>query len=170
MCVIYLNIGPQWKRDFYIKGKLWSLQESEWKVSLPRLKYSLFFRWSLQFSGLKCFNSSSDFKFLISSVFSNILTLTLTLCPINCGVLTSLLLSHLSSSLKDTLPSLNLLCYSKADARFMQDGSKAVWSIPYVSVAFFPYLKQNFIAYSSSNIYYYYYMYFWNSPAVTIRL
>ena len=29
----------------------------------------------------------------------------------------------------------------------MQDSWKAVWSIPYVSVAFFPSLKQNFIAY-----------------------
>ena len=28
----------------------------------------------------------------------------------------------------------------------MQDGPKAVWNIPYVSVAFFPSLKQNFIA------------------------
>ena len=26
----------------------------------------------------------------------------------------------------------------------MQDGRKAVWSIPYVSVAFFPRLKQEF--------------------------
>ena len=34
----------------------------------------------------------------------------------------------------------------------MQDGRKAVWSIPYVSVAFFPNLKQNFIAYRSSNV------------------
>ena len=32
----------------------------------------------------------------------------------------------------------------------MQDGRKAVWSIPYVSVAFFPSLKQNFITYRSS--------------------
>ena len=32
----------------------------------------------------------------------------------------------------------------------MQDGPKAVWSIPYVSVAFF--LKQNFIAYRSSKV------------------
>ena len=33
----------------------------------------------------------------------------------------------------------------------MQDGQKAVWSIPYVSVeSFFPSLKQNFIAYCSS--------------------
>ena len=33
----------------------------------------------------------------------------------------------------------------------MQDGPKAVWSILYVSVAFFPSLKQNFIAYRSSS-------------------
>ena len=50
-------------------------------------------------------------------------------------------------------PSLNLLCHSTTDARFMQDGRKAVWSIPYVSVAsFFPSLKQNFIAYRSSKV------------------
>ena len=72
--------------------------------------------------------------------------------PINSGVLISLLLPHLSSSLTDSLPSLNLLCYSKTDARFMQDGPKAVWGIPYVSVAFFPSLKQNFIAYRSSKV------------------
>ena len=34
----------------------------------------------------------------------------------------------------------------------MQDARKAVWSIPYVSVAFFPSLKQNFIAYRSSKV------------------
>ena len=34
----------------------------------------------------------------------------------------------------------------------MQDGRKAVWSIPYVFVAFFPGLKHNFIAYRSSNV------------------
>ena len=70
----------------------------------------------------------------------------------NSGVLTSLLPPHLSSSLTDTLPSLNLLCHSKAHARFMQDGRKAVWSFPYVSVAFFQSLKQNFIAYRSSKV------------------
>ena len=32
----------------------------------------------------------------------------------------------------------------------MQVGRKAVWSIPYVSVAFSPSLKQNFIVYRSS--------------------
>ena len=34
----------------------------------------------------------------------------------------------------------------------MQHGWKAVWSIPYVSVAFFLSLKQNFIAYHSSKV------------------
>ena len=34
----------------------------------------------------------------------------------------------------------------------MQDGRKAVWNISYVSMAFFPSLKQNFIAYRSSNV------------------
>ena len=84
----------------------------------------------------------------------NIITLTLTLWPINSGVLTSLLLPHLSSSLTDSLPFSNLLCHSKTHAWLMQDAPKAVWSIPYVSVAsFFPSLKQNFIAYRSSKVY-----------------
>ena len=61
-------------------------------------------------------------------------------------------LPHLSSSLIDSLPSLNLLCHSKTDARFVQYAPKAVWSIPYVSVAFFPNLKQNFITYRSSKV------------------
>ena len=56
-------------------------------------------------------------------------------------ILNFLLLPHLPSSLTDFLPSLNLLFTSKADARFIQDGRKAVWSLPYVSVAFFPSLK-----------------------------
>ena len=34
----------------------------------------------------------------------------------------------------------------------MQDGRKAVWSIPYVSVAFFSSLKHNFIAYLSYKV------------------
>ena len=41
---------------------------------------------------------------------------------------------------------------SKTDARFLQDAPKAVWSIPYVSVKFFPCLKQNFIAYRSCKV------------------
>ena len=33
-----------------------------------------------------------------------------------------------------------------------EDGPKPVWSIPYVSVGFFPSLKQNFIVYRSSKV------------------
>ena len=66
--------------------------------------------------------------------------------------MTSLFLPHLSSSLTDSLASLNLLCHSKTDAQFMQDGPKAMWSIPYISVAFFPSLKQNFIEYRFSKL------------------
>ena len=40
----------------------------------------------------------------------------------------------------------------KTDARFMQDYPKVVWSIRYVSVAFFRSLKQNFIVYRSSKV------------------
>ena len=79
-------------------------------------------------------------------------TLSLTLWPINSGVLTSLLLPYLSSSITDSLPSLNLLCHSKTDAWFWQDAPKAVWGIPYVFVAFSPSLKQNIIAYRSSKV------------------
>ena len=83
----------------------------------------------------------------------NIVTLTLTLWLINSGILTSLLLPHLSSSLTDSVPSLNFLCHSKTDARFMQHGRKAVWNIPCISVAaFFPSLKQDFIAYRSFKV------------------
>ena len=71
----------------------------------------------------------------------------------NSCVLTFILLPHLSSSLTDSLPSLNLLCHSKTDAWFVQDAPKAVWSIPCVSVvAFFSSLKLNFIAYRSSKV------------------
>ena len=34
----------------------------------------------------------------------------------------------------------------------MQDAPKVVWSIPYVTEAFFPSLKQNYIAYRSSKV------------------
>ena len=66
--------------------------------------------------------------------------------------MTSLLLPHLPSSLTDFLPSLNILCHSKTDARFMQDGPKAIGCVPFLSLAFFPSLKQNFIAYRSSKV------------------
>ena len=54
----------------------------------------------------------------------NIVTLTLTLWSIHSGVLTSILLPHFSSSLTDSLRSLNLLRHSKTDTRFMQDDRK----------------------------------------------
>ena len=56
------------------------------------------------------------------------------------------------TSLTDSLPSLNLLCHLKTDARFLQDGRKIVWSIQYFSLAFFPSLKQKSIAYRSSKV------------------
>ena len=66
----------------------------------------------------------------------------LTLC-------TPLIIPH---RLPGFLESLMSLKNSKTDAWFMQDAPKAVWSIPYISVAFFPSLKQNFIAYHSSKV------------------
>ena len=62
------------------------------------------------------------------------------------------LLLHLLSSLTDSLPSLNSLCHSKTDAQSIQDAPKAVWSIPYVFVAFLSSFKHNFIAYRSSKV------------------
>ena len=61
--------------------------------------------------------------------------------------------SHTSHHPSQT-PCLPWISYAakKTDARFMQDGWKAIWSIPYVSVAFFANLKQNFIAYRSSKV------------------
>ena len=82
----------------------------------------------------------------------NLNIVTLTLWPINSGVLTSLLLPQLSSSLTDSLPSLNFLCHSKTHARFMQESPKAVWCILNVSAAFYPSLKHNFIAFRSSKV------------------
>ena len=52
----------------------------------------------------------------------------------------------------NSLASLNLLSHWKTNARFMQDAPKAVGSIPYVSVAYFSSLKQNFIAFRSSKV------------------
>ena len=57
--------------------------------------------------------------------------------------------SHTSHHLSQT-PC--LLCHSKTDARFMQDDLKVVGSIPFISVAFFPSLKQNFMASRSSKV------------------
>ena len=114
---------------------LWTCALSWWKCHWPDLENAGLFPRNLFLNSLKNLNIE-----------------TLTVWPINSSVLTSLLLPHLLSSLTDCLPSLNLLYYSKTDTRFMQDGRKAVWRIPYVSVAFSPSLKQNFIAYRSSKV------------------
>ena len=50
---------------------------------------------------------------------------------------------RLRTFLESLLPLVN-------DARLMQDGRKAVWSIPFCGI--FPSLKQNFIAYRSSKV------------------
>ena len=47
-----------------------------------------------------------------------------------------------------SLPSLNLLCHSKPNARFMQDGRKAVWSIPYVLLKY-PHIQIAFLKFTS---------------------
>ena len=114
--------------------ELWTGALSWWKCHGPDFKNAGLFPRNLFLNSLKNLN---------------IVTLTLTLWLISSGVLTSLVLPHLSSSLTD---SLNLLCHSKTDARFMQNAPKAVWSIPYISMAFFPSLKQNFTAYRSSSL------------------
>ena len=95
---------------------------------------------------------TSNYALIVSMDTRWSLSMKFFICPINSGVLTSLLVPHLSSSLTDSLPSLNLLCHSKTDNRFMQEGRKAVWSIPCVSVTFFTNLKQNIIAYHSFNV------------------
>ena len=119
--------------------------------------------WDKLHANFSIFSSSRIIVFTVPTMTSNralivsidirrTLSLKFFIWPVNSGVLTSLLLPQLSSFLTDSLPSFNLLCHSKTDARFMQDGLKAVWSIPYVSVAFSPSLKQNFIAYRSSKV------------------
>ena len=95
---------------------------------------------------------TSHFALIVSIDTRRSLSRKFFIWPIISGVLTSLLLPHISSSLTDSLPSLNLSCHSKTDARFMQNVPKAVRSIPYVSVAFFPNFEQNFIAYRSSKV------------------
>ena len=116
--------------------ELWTGALFWWKCHWPYLKSAGLFWWNLFLNSLKPQHSNPN-----PNPLANL-----------SGLLTSLLLSHLSSSLTNSLPSLNLLCHSKTDTRFMQDGWKAVWSIPYVSVAFFPSLKHNFMVYRSSEV------------------
>ena len=59
---------------------------------------------------------------------------------------TPLIIPHRLSAFLESLKPLQNWCSIHASC------SKAVWSSPYVSVAFFPCLKQNFIAYRSSKV------------------
>ena len=107
-----------------------------WKCHWPDLKSAGLFPRNLFLNSPKNFN-----------------IVTLTLWPINSALLTSLLLPNLSSSHTNSLPSFNLLCYSKTDSPFIQDAPKAVWSIPYFFCGIiFSKFKQNFIAYRSSKV------------------
>ena len=92
-----------------------------------KLVYSKNYFNPAEISVLRLFKMASNQTMSVPGL-NNIVTqsLTLTHWPINSGVLTSLLFLHLSLSLTDSLPSLNLLCHSKTDARFMQDSRKAV--------------------------------------------
>ena len=81
-----------------------------------------------------------------------ILTLALTLWSINYGILTSLLLPHLSSSLTDSLPSLNHFCHLKNWCSIHARCYKSSLKHSKLFCAIFPCLKQHFIAYHSSKV------------------
>ena len=143
--------------------ELWTGSLSWWKYHWPDLNSAGLFRPNLLLNSLKTQHSNPN----PNSVANQ-------LC-----VLTSLLLPHPSSSLTDSLASLNLLCHTKTDARFMRDAPKAVWSIPYISEAFFSKFKIEFYCISFKIEFYcisFFWsvltsrLHFWNSPAVTIRL
>ena len=87
---------------------------------------------------------TSNYALIASIDTRRPLSMKFSIWPINSGFLTSLLFPHLSSSLTDSLSSLNLSCLSKTDVQLMQAGRKAVWSIPYISVAFFFKFKTEF--------------------------
>ena len=177
LCLTFLGLGEpayfHWELCFLVSGSYQSLKNfGIWTDHLDHppavMTMSLFLIFSEHpldklRANLRIFSSSriivrtvptltSNCALIVSMDTRRSLSMKFFIWPIKSGVLTSLLLPHLSSSLTDSLPSLNLLCHLKTDARFMQDGRKAIWSIPYVSVAFFPSLKQNFIAYRSSKV------------------
>ena len=64
----------------------------------------------------------------------NIVTVILSLWPINSGLFISPLLPHLLSSFRDSLPSLNLLCQSITDTQFMPDAQNALSKRFYIYV------------------------------------
>ena len=61
---------------------------------------------------------TSNCELIVSIDTRRSLSMKFFIWPINYGVQTSLLLTHFSLSLIDSLPSLNLLCHSKTDVRW----------------------------------------------------
>ena len=112
--------------------EFWAGALSWWKCYRPNLKSASFFPRNLFLNFLK--------------------TSTLILWPINCGVLTSLLLPHLSSSLIDSLPFFESLMplqnWCSIHAKLAKNSLK--YSIHFWGI--FPSLKHNFIAYRSSKV------------------
>ena len=105
--------------------ELWTSVLFWWKCHCPDLKSAGLFRRNLFLNSLKPRHSNPNPNPLANQLWcSDFLTPP-----------TPLIIPH------DSVPSLNLLCHSKTDARFMQDAPKTVWSIPYVSVAFFSKFK-----------------------------
>ena len=111
--------------------ELWTGALFWWKCHWPYLKTAGLFPSNLLLNSLKNLN---------------IVTLTLAFWPINSGVMSSLLLQHLLSSLTDSLASLNLLCHSKTDARFLQSEAFHTFAC-YLSK-----FETEFIAYRSSKV------------------
>ena len=113
--------------------ELWTSLLSSWKCHWPDLKSAGLFPRNLFWTPLKPQHGNPNPNYLANQLWC-------------IDFLTP------PTPLTDSLPSLNLLCLSKSDVPFMQDDPKAVWSIPYFSVAFFPSLKHNFIAYCSCKV------------------
>ena len=83
----------------------------------------------LQFLANYClYSSNTDIKLCTYCLYryTTVLIHEFFIWQINSGVLTSLLFPHLSTSFTVSLPSLNPLCHSKTDARFIEDGPNVV--------------------------------------------
>ena len=114
--------------------ELWTGALSSWKCHWPDLKSAGLFWRNLFMNSLKYSNPKPN------RLANQLWCIDFLIPP------TPLIIPHrLRAYLESLMP-------LKTDARFMQDGRKAVWTISYVSVAFFPSLKHNFIAYRSSKV------------------
>ena len=95
---------------------------------------------------------TSNCALIVSINTRRSLSMKFFICPIKSGVLTPLLLPHLSSFFTDSLRSWSLLCHAKTDAWFMQDSPKAVWSVSICFCGILPSLKHNIIVYRSFKV------------------